>query len=164
VTCEDLLGGEGGAEGEAEDAEGAADLLAFLVLDEACVVGGLGENLVEAGPEAVLGLEGEQDVVGWAVVGEVLAPIGAAEVDDVLLQRGDAAGKSVTSTRTNSASRRKRNCGQSLKVPPATQGRDGDAQSGFPPAARSSVAGRSTLEPPISQPSSRARPGWSAGG
>jgi len=58
-----LLDGEGGVQRQTEDgqdAECAADLLVFLVLDEAGVVGCLGEDLGEAGRQAVLVLVGEQ--------------------------------------------------------------------------------------------------------
>ncbi|WP_217171458.1 hypothetical protein [Streptomyces sp. AC512_CC834] len=55
VVAQDLEYAQGRAQWEAEDgqdAQGAADLLALLGLDEAAVVGGLGEDLVEAGATA----------------------------------------------------------------------------------------------------------------
>jgi hypothetical protein len=54
VVVQDLEYAQRRAEGQAqdgEDAQGTADLLAFLGLDEAAAVGGLGEDLGEAGGE-----------------------------------------------------------------------------------------------------------------
>lgn len=93
MVVEDLEDAQGGAQGEAEDgqdAEGAGDLLVVLGLDEPGVVGCLGEDFGEAVGEAVLGLVGEEEFVGWAVGGQVLAPVGAAEGGDLGFQRGDA--------------------------------------------------------------------------
>lgn len=93
VVVEDLQDAEGGAEGEAEDgedAQGAADLLAFLGLYESAVVSCFSEDFVEACGQPALVLEGEEQIVGRAVCGEVLSPVGAAEEGDVPLQRGDA--------------------------------------------------------------------------
>ncbi|MFJ8636808.1 hypothetical protein [Streptomyces sp. NPDC093568] len=90
---------EGGAEWEAEDgenAQGAADLLAFLGLYEPAVVGCFGQDFVEACGEPVLVLEGEEQIVGRAVCGEVLSPVGAAEDGDVPLQRGSCTHRKPT--------------------------------------------------------------------
>ncbi|MGW5470204.1 hypothetical protein [Streptomyces chartreusis] len=59
-------------------------------LYEPAVVGCFGQDFVEACGEPVLVLEGEAQIVGRAVCGEVLSPVGAAEEGDVPLQRGDA--------------------------------------------------------------------------
>ncbi|GAA0523357.1 hypothetical protein GCM10010390_27100 [Streptomyces mordarskii] len=56
------------------------------------MVGGLGEDFGEAVGEAVLVLVGHEEVIGGAVGGEVLAPVGAAEVGDPALETGQAVG------------------------------------------------------------------------
>lgn len=74
-----------------QDTESSTDLLARLRLHKSAVVGSFGEDLLEAGRQPVLILEGEQQIVRRTVGGEVLSPVGAAEDGDVPLQGGDAA-------------------------------------------------------------------------
>ncbi len=96
VVTEHLEDAQSGSERKPEDGEnteGSGDLLTVLGLDETGVVGRFGENLREAGGQAMLPLIGQEQLIGRAVRSPMLSPVRTAESGDVLFQRRDSAGE-----------------------------------------------------------------------